>query len=323
MKKALLLIAILISIGSKAQYQSILVDSSHWNVYNDIVGFGILISYTDSLYLGDTTSIKGTKYTEVISDYLGQQFSDTIYGYVREDTSQGKAWFLKDSTSVENLIYDLTLVKGDTFRIIDSLLIPQILEFSVDTTYTLNSRKHIKLSTIGSEFYVMYVNGSGLFSQFNYDSLLLIEGIGSIRGFDNRINSSAQPFFIGNSDRLLCAYQKGVRVFRHSLDSTIKDFQDCNYDFTVGLKNQTVKQQQIKLFPNPTKEQLNVAIDGYEIESIKIVDVVGRKQQYDVQIQNKSSTILDIGQLKAGTYFISLQDKNGGISVSRFIKTGD
>ncbi len=320
MKKLLFLFALLFSLNTQAQYKSLFIDSSHWNVYNDIVGLGLLVSYTDSLYLGDTTSINGTKYKEVISNYLSQ-FSDTIYGYVREDTTLGKAWFLKDSGSTENLIYDLTLIKGDTFRIVDSLLTPQTLEFTVDSTYTIDSRKHLKLTSIGSKFYQMHVNGSSLFSQFSYDSLLLIEGIGSIRGFDNRINSSARPYFIGNSDRLLCAYQKGNRVFRHNLDSIVTDFKDCFYDFTIGIKKETLNKNQIQIFPNPSANRLRLTNKSIKIQSILIFDLMGREQTFVILKHNEFSYELDISQLAVGTYFISVVDESGLASVSKFMKS--
>ncbi|MFN4082220.1 MAG: T9SS type A sorting domain-containing protein [Bacteroidia bacterium] len=86
---------------------------------------------------------------------------------------------------------------------------------------------------------------------------------------------------------------------------------------TTGIKHFAVKQQ-IKTYPNPAKNILNVDLSSYSnsIEA-KVFDILGNI--VSVEPINGSGLKYNISNLKSGIYFIELKDGRN-IYVSRFIK---
>jgi len=99
---------------------------------------------------------------------------------------------------------------------------------------------------------------------------------------------------------------------------------DINIDglnATGVAKNQNTSG--IKIFPNPTKDNLQITFNtrGKIGSQIEIVDVVGKiclSQSMDIGSENK--TTIDVRSLKDGVYFIRLKQTDGTIYNSKFIK---
>ena len=132
MKKLLLLfLAITIYNTTFAQYESTLNDTSrYWKVYNYRAFFGLDI-FADSMYLGKDSVINNITYIELHSNnYNTRIFGPKPYGFLREDTTLGKLWYLNNTSGgnpTEYCIYDLNLTVNDTFVVsTDSLVVERV-----------------------------------------------------------------------------------------------------------------------------------------------------------------------------------------------------
>ncbi|MEY3420288.1 MAG: hypothetical protein RIR48_568 [Bacteroidota bacterium] len=76
----------------------------------------------------------------------------------------------------------------------------------------------------------------------------------------------------------------------------------------------------VNLFPNPTKDRLNIyIISPNSANQIKIFDVAG-KMIYQQNV-NEMLTTLDVDQLAKGMYFVKVIDEEGvEISSQKFVK---
>lgn len=82
----------------------------------------------------------------------------------------------------------------------------------------------------------------------------------------------------------------------------------------LGTKdNSILKNTNLKLFPNPTSDILNIKTDS-KINSVSVVDLTGRK--VNVKLEGDK---VDVRSLPVGTYLINVETKDG-ISTEKFIK---
>lgn len=114
-KIALSFFLVIINLNSaKAQYQSIFGSSqTSWNIIKgNFWGTG-----TDSLVTVSDTIINSYTYKKILYYDIssGTTQIESIVGYLREDSIQGKAWFFNTEDIAEQLIMDLNLNLGDTF----------------------------------------------------------------------------------------------------------------------------------------------------------------------------------------------------------------
>ena len=75
-------------------------------------------------------------------------------------------------------------------------------------------------------------------------------------------------------------------------------------------------QLSVQIFPNPAGDYINV-ISSAAIAKISIADVTGRVL---IQVENNSTTQLDISKLSTGVYFLNLQMENGELTSYKIIK---
>ncbi len=92
--------------------------------------------------------------------------------------------------------------------------------------------------------------------------------------------------------------------------------------FTIAIKNGSlgtsevsVEKEKIRAYPNPFSETLNIT-DISKVQSITVSDSSGR------QVKNIAapSSVLHLGDLKQGMYFISLKMKDGSMQTIKVIK---
>lgn len=70
------------------------------------------------------------------------------------------------------------------------------------------------------------------------------------------------------------------------------------------------------VYPNPTKNVLNILSNAFEIETATIYDITGRTV-FTGKVNNQS---IDVQAISTGTYILSLKDTNGQIHTQKFIK---
>jgi len=148
-------------------------DTTQWNVsqlMTDLVETNLYYSATDSV-IGDKHyhtifhQINGS-----VNDPIGKNSS--VCGFVREDTVNGKFWFLNSfaDTTIEVLLMDLSLDKGDTFVFIHDYRYMWKDSVTVDSVFHENNRKIIALNKTH-------------FDGFGESKIWFIEGIGPNTGF--------------------------------------------------------------------------------------------------------------------------------------------
>ncbi len=106
-------------------------------------------------------------------------------------------------------------------------------------------------------------------------------------------------------------------------DSTIFDFKD---DSTLGvvlisplgvmttIKENSLEETYISVFPNPAKQQFNVKNNSnHNFTSIKIIDLLGKEfAQFDLGVAQQKQ--IDISKFNKGVYFIVYSDNNQRIA---------
>lgn len=88
---------------------------------------------------------------------------------------------------------------------------------------------------------------------------------------------------------------------------------DCG-QLTVGI-NENRANNQVKLFPNPTSNVLNVSAPGYQ--SFEIINYLG--QVINSRSLTNEQTIINVANLSDGFYFIKLKNKDH-VTTMKFIK---
>jgi len=89
--------------------------------------------------------------------------------------------------------------------------------------------------------------------------------------------------------------------------------------YVVVIKDNTLSESQLIIYPNPTRGQLKIENGQLKIENIEIFDVFGRSVRANLRVHHDNTTItIDVSNLQAGLYFISVQTKDG-IKNSKFV----
>jgi hypothetical protein len=96
------------------------------------------------------------------------------------------------------------------------------------------------------------------------------------------------------------------------------------YDASLPVNVAEISNQQPSLFifPNPSKEYLNIQFNNAEYTNIKISDIQGKIVKVISVVKNTEIQNIDIKDLSSGTYFIQLSGSEKGLSevVYKFIK---
>jgi hypothetical protein len=79
--------------------------------------------------------------------------------------------------------------------------------------------------------------------------------------------------------------------------------------------NENTTANNITIYPNPVKDQLNITVENEKINNIKIMDVTGKV----LQTFEENLTTINVANLSKGVYFLQIQTDKG-IAIKRFIK---
>lgn len=96
------------------------------------------------------------------------------------------------------------------------------------------------------------------------------------------------------------------------------------YSKVVSVQQRTGDFSRLKLYPNPTQNDLHLLIDAPNaaIQTIDILDVVGKVWQHKtINLQKgQNQEILNVSALPTGVYFLQTVDNKGVKSIRQFIK---
>jgi len=74
----------------------------------------------------------------------------------------------------------------------------------------------------------------------------------------------------------------------------------------VGIKQLTMENGQLTIYPNPTNGQLIIENGQLTMNNVEIYNVVGQKQEIIVNCQLSTVHSIDVSHLPAGIYFLSV-----------------
>lgn len=260
-------------------------DSTRWLITYGNLGWGGINSHT---VIGDTL-INGTSY-KIIDGYSINGFT----GYLREDTVQGKAWYLNNQSFTEFLIMDMELDIGDSMYIGGNWN-PSQGYYKVDSIYYLNNRKHIQF-----DFNLFFANN---------EKFKLIEGISSNMGFRFQDLDYVNNFNPG----LVCAFKNQIQVYGPD---------PCIYHTNNEEVNRLI---QVDLYPNPVENYITIDIPDWKNERIhyQIIDALGSVIDSN-HFNNSTNNTIDLHQLNNGVYVLFLQnEQKNQNSARRIIKMSE
>lgn len=262
-------------------------------------------------FKGDTI-ISDTIYKKLMAENLFQ-------GGVREE---GKKVFLRswsydndkeEFQSVERLIYDFSLNKGDTITLHCSPNngCKQLLTLEVDSIlYSDNKVRRRQLMKV-----------IGNYQEPRDYEVYWIEGIGSTQALledDFCFFNDREKISPTCGQRLVCYSLDGLLAYSNS-DST---FNECPPPFIISAENTlTLKNLEVKLYPNPASSYLSYELsfskNNYILEEISILNLYG--QVVFSKTTNKLKKEIDIRHLPKGLFSLHFRFRKG-ISVQQFFK---
>lgn len=278
-----------------AQYHSVFGDSStEWSIINQTSCRSL---HSTQYYEGQQfeprkdTVINGATYFFITAWDIDYAIRDRFF--LREDTVAGRVWFYTVEGQMEYLVMDLSLVKGDTFKVRGR---NDTLSFVADSVYFLNNLKHIRL------------NGEHTFCQKINQQFTFIEGTGTSAGL-------FYPGWWRNEDSvssyLLCHYKNAAKVY------------DNNYlagkCLILGLSEELNSFNNLKIYPNPLKNFGLISFDNKERNNVEfsIYDVSGK---YHYQTQCREDQIqFSTKKFRPGVYFYQLKSQDGKIASGKII----
>lgn len=281
MKKIALLIWFCsLYLGSSGQaYKTVFGhDTTQWNVKMEIPDYIATIVYKAF----SDTLIGGYNYKKVF-ECSNSSYIDKV-GYMREDTSSGKLWFLLNNGE-EKLVLDLEINKGDTF------LVEENYECMVDTTYTKNELRYVVFNC-----------------NLNYsDTLKFIESIGP-----NNIFGWLNNWELGKETTLLCCYKDNIQVYENS------NLMTC---FLQGgdIRDDEMNSS-ICIFPNPNNGSFTIGLKSQFLNDgsyIQIINGFGELVKTIEHVEN--SQRISISELANGYYYLRVRTYHSVITTS-FIK---
>lgn len=292
MKKTFVLIvmqfALIISLSLKAQTQSY--------EYIPIVKEGLQIWTTDQKYgqyneqyryerlalTEEDTIIDGKSYKKLYS-FTEREFdieTATFVCGIREN--ENKQVFVAYHNRPEFMLYDFSLTEGDSI-LADG---EYELYFNVTNVDTLVFNG-VERREITLQFY-------------NYAWVTWIEGIGNIEGLLMDWRSYTMAMDPMPNVRLRCyEYNEECLYSDFSFNESIDD---CYTPLYTGLEENQI-QNNISLYPNPTKERVYINT-SIPIKKITISNLLGQEIKNYNTSQVKS--LIDISELNKGIYFVKI-----------------
>jgi len=254
------------------EYQpTILPNISRWRIAHKQLFGNIMGEIT---VISDETS----EYSDLYFTFI--EGSDSIYaGKIREDYLDGKLWYVDPDSTNEKLIFDLNLQVNDTFY---NWILPGTY-MKVDSVYLFEGRKYIEFdATTAWDEPIKFIEGVG-----PNISLLWAQ---SNSGFQD-------PYSV-------CTYEGEVLVYTNDNPN----FLYCEF-YPTNIKNNHYKH--LKIFPNPTQENLTIKIPDINSDELIIVVLNLAGEVVLKTTTSKNEITLNMSKFCSGIYvlYIIEQDK--------------
>ena len=279
MKKitTLILLSMFTLSGFSQAYFKLIKEDKSWNVLNVVLnGIGPPIDttyFTTNYIIGEDSILNNIEYKKLFT-FTQELPNRVLKGLIREDSTR-KVWYKRIVDENEVLLYDFSLVAGDSLKIgfdtLDYYYVDSV------TTCIINGNQRRK-------YWI---------SDYDWQETW-IEGIGSNRGIIN----SASATIVGGWSWLLCVSDSGELIYSNP------NFESCYLVDGIDELEDPV----FHIYPNPAKNLLNINNSrNNEIESILLINVSGKI----IKRFDSRKTRLDISDINSGLYFLRVFYKNG------------
>ena len=244
--------------------------------------FGTTFPPRYTIVCGDTT-INNILYKKMynISAYEGDT---TFYSYAMREEGQ-KVWQLYNNN--EKLLYDFSLIEGDTFPINGLELIVESVSY--ETIYGIE-RKRIHFQNIGS-----------------FPGETWYEGIGSNRGF-----AQSGTGYQTDGSTWICCFKIGSELLYPEnpispCDCTLGSFSDFGLTCTTStsVENNIENIEKNSFYPNPSTGLIIIQTASNEIDRIEIYSIAGKLALSKSVKQNEE---INLKSFKKGIYFVKMID---------------
>ena len=228
-------------------------------------------------------------------------------GYLREDTTLGQLFFLQ--AGEERLVCDMSLQKGDTFKIpymFSEYWFSNVI-VADSIYYTSDNKKRIDFhcledTTTGT---VIPNTLSNLFTEYLNIKMSFIEGIGPIYAPVGGILD------LYGLTILLCVQKDDTLAY-------MTDERLGCYQLLVDVK-EVEKKASIALYPNPARDQINVKLSEWKGGgTLYVMNAMG--MVVASRTINEPEFALNVAHLANGFYTMLVLDDKGRRSSAKFVK---
>jgi hypothetical protein len=282
MKKYLIGLSLILSVNGLSQYFPTMDSDPVWNVlyWDDAqTGYG----HTETLSFVDDTLHCGKTY-EILKDNNNSYFlrTDSIKTFIKFDL---------ECDSIEYLLYDFGLNKGDT------VYVPFMIHWgSIDTIpVKIDSIYQMLYNGIQrTEMKVLY-SPEGGFDFFR--SMKWISGIGS--SFHPIYSTHYPVDYAEISFNLLCFDSLNINLYKDAYYNTC----DTTFNGWIGIDNSQI-QSNFFVYPNPTSNLILIyGLNNIDSYNVQIIDINGRVVMRYVADKN----FIDLSGIQCGLYYLIIR----------------
>jgi hypothetical protein len=284
--------------------------------------YGMWYNYSKMQFTANDTVIDSLTY-KIVREETDLNFNTCDFGYVREDTTARKVWFRDNAGNPEFVLYDFSLIPGDTFSV----------NFNVSGglyasgNYTLDSIVAFQIQNRSTRLFCLRDHSTN-FSP----TLYWAEGVGCLMNafYTHSMNAPVgMPIFWQcnyypqNSYEFMTCFDHDTKVYYDSCkyasalsDQCFMVTDSCNYHNICGNISENTLAINLTLFPAPATDFLDLNITSAEnqILHIEIADIYGHQVKTALTLRTTSNvpaqTTIDISGLGAGTYLLTLKSES-------------
>lgn len=212
--------------------------------------------------------------TIILTVTYKKMFVNSVYkGALRENSKI--IYFIPDTSSTEHLLYNFNLTVGS------KIIHPFGGAVCTNDTLTVAFIDSVSAS-------------DGFHKRFNFNPVApyWIEGIGS----NEYLLSPLQTWCVSGNDILECM-----------INSSIFNYPTGQSSCVVSVSEQIKSLFDISIFPNPSNNSFTVDFNEADIVEIIVTDILGKTV---LREQTKNQAQIKIDNLKSGTFFLTIIDKN-------------
>lgn len=295
---------------------------STWNFHfkrdaganNEYYHLGAYTAHTD-------TSISGNTYLKIQSaegttiDYLREDNGIVYYNHNRQDLRL----FDFNKQINDSFLIDMKLsqqaANKDTVMM-DVLVKIDSTSYLFNTTQT-DSVKVFYYSVLSNNVLVVYPNltlpfavPSGITAQMLSLNMAMYNTVSFTTLFNPNINLGP------DSKPYLTCFENSNSGFSYKEQWFKNNQLPCNYNSSTGLNNYLKNSVNMKVYPNPTSNKLQVTL-AQKIKQIAIYDITGK-----LVLSPTASDVnsIDVSYLKAGIYYLVLIGEGDNLYSSKFVK---